>query len=259
MRTTVSRARQPAAALALAAAWLGGVAFAGSLATFAYVYLVRFGRPVQVADIQSATRDALVVDVLLFALFACHHSVMARDRVKRWLARWLAPAFERTLYVWVASLLFGLLCWAWRDVPGELYRFDGWWRWPFYLAQAGGALLAVGSARTLDVLELAGIRQVQRAIVAPAPWAGLRAEGPPGPLQTAGPYRFVRHPVYLGWLVLVFGSPVMTANRWTFAVLSLLYLIVGVAFEERALGRAFGPAYEAYRRRVRWRLVPGVY
>jgi protein-S-isoprenylcysteine O-methyltransferase Ste14 len=254
------RARQ---ALLLAVAWLGGAAFVGSLLYFLYFYAVRLapaplahpaGTPDATAPTSAAT--AMVANLLLFTVFALHHSAMARTGVKRWVARRLSPAIERSLYVWVASGLFALLCWAWRDLPGEVYRVEGWARWPLMLAQAGGAILAVRAARGIDVLELAGIRQVQRAV------AG-RVDSPEGDrrarLETAGPYRLVRHPIYLGWALLVLATPAMTVNRLAFALMSLAYLAVAIPLEERALRREFGQAYDTYRRRVRWRVIPGVY
>ncbi len=264
-------------AFALAAAWLGGAAFVASLLYFGYFYAVRLGRapggvgswaaplapgagaPTGRGLTDPALLRAVFLDLLLVAAFAGHHSVMARDRAKRWLSRHLAPAFERTLYVWVASLLFVLVCWAWEDVPGELYRIEGWMRWLFHAAQVGGALLAVVSARSIDVFELAGIRQVQRVVAGSPDASPVGLPRATASLTTSGPYRLVRHPIYLGWLLFVFGTPVMTLNRLTFAVLSTAYLLAAVPLEERALRREFGAAYDAYARRVRWRAVPGLW
>jgi protein-S-isoprenylcysteine O-methyltransferase Ste14 len=69
----------------------------------------------------------------------------------------------------------------------------------------------------------------------------------------------VRHPIYLGWVLMTFGAPEMTATRFSFAAISTAYLIVAVPFEERSLVRTFGDAYREYRARVRWRMVPGLY
>lgn len=274
---TILQAHRPRRAPLLIFAWLGGVVFVGSLFYFAYFYGVRLGHSPGAADPWAPPADPgaggmagrgwsnltafrpVLMNSLLFAAFAVHHSAMARDAAKRWLARCIPSALERTLYVWVASVLFILVCWAWQDIPGELYRIGGWTRWLFYAAQTAGALLAVGSARSIDVLELAGIRQVQRWIAGDHETPRFHPANREAALQTTGPYRFVRHPIYLGWLLLVFGTPVMTLSRWTFAVLSTVYLLVGISLEERALRREFGAAYDAYARRVRWRVLPGVY
>jgi protein-S-isoprenylcysteine O-methyltransferase Ste14 len=97
------------------------------------------------------------------------------------------------------------------------------------------------------VLDLAGVRQV------------MPVAGPAQPLKTYGVYGFVRHPLYFAWMLLVFGAPVMTMTRLTFAVFSTLYLAVAIPFEERSLTETFGRDYASYRRKVRWRMIPGIY
>jgi protein-S-isoprenylcysteine O-methyltransferase Ste14 len=87
--------------------------------------------------------------------------------------------------------------------------------------------------------------------------AGTPAEQ--APLTISGPYRWLRHPIYLGWVMFVFGAPEMTAGRLLFATISTVYLIVAIPYEERSLAAEFGSAYSEYQRQVRWRLVPGVW
>jgi methanethiol S-methyltransferase len=79
------------------------------------------------------------------------------------------------------------------------------------------------------------------------------------PLVARGGYGFVRHPIYLGWMLMVWGAPVMSLSRLTFASVSTLYLLLAIPFEERSLRARFGAAYDAYVRAVRWRVLPGVY
>ena len=117
-----------------------------------------------------------------------------------------------------------------------------------YAAQLAGALVTWRATRAIDVGHLAGIRQA----------AGDPRAGAPA-LETAGLYRLVRHPVYLGWVLIVFGTPALTGTRAVFAVVSTAYLVAAIPLEERALVEAFGAEYEAYRRRVRWRLLPGIW
>jgi protein-S-isoprenylcysteine O-methyltransferase Ste14 len=78
-------------------------------------------------------------------------------------------------------------------------------------------------------------------------------------LTIRGPYRWVRHPIYLGWVLVVFGAPAMTTGRLLFAAVSTIYLVVAIPLEERSLAVEFGTAYSAYQRQVRWRLIPGVW
>ena len=167
------------------------------------------------------------------------------------MAAWVTPALERSLYTWTASLLFIVVCAFWEPVPGSVYVLHGPWRLLAFGVQAVGLALAIRSSAALDVLDLAGVRQVQRAR------DGTTARPPA--LETGGLYGIVRHPLYIAWALMVCGSPDMTATRATFAIVSTAYLAVAIPWEERSLVRTFGQDYEAYRRRVRWRMVPGVY
>jgi methanethiol S-methyltransferase len=111
---------------------------------------------------------------------------------------------------------------------------------------AAGVWLTARAAGIIDPLQLAGIRQVL-------------GNTPADRFQVVGPYHLVRHPIYLGWTVIVFGIPDMTWTRFAFAAISSAYLIVAIPFEERSLVETFGPAYVEYQRTVRWRIVPGVW
>lgn len=238
-----SRRPSPAAA---AFAWAGAAAFALSLAYFAYAYLVRFGEPVPRA---TWVRPA-AIDALLFSVFALHHSVFARTRLKSWVRDHTSPWLERSIYTWISSVLFVAVCWLWLPVPGELYRLTGWWRWIGLAAQLAGIVLTILGARALDVLELAGVRPLLGTAQGHA-----RAT----PLVTSGAFGLVRHPLYFGWALFVFGAPSMTATRATFAIVSTVYLAIAIPWEERSLIATFGQDYERYRKNVRWRMVPWIY
>jgi methanethiol S-methyltransferase len=229
-------------------AWAGGVLFVGSLLYFLYFYAVTLGTPD--TGRQGPPLRALAINALLFAAFGVHHSMMARMRAKIWFARMAPIQVERATFVWVSSVLLVVVCLAWQRLPGELYHLRGAWAWLLHGVQIAGIGLAMRASGRLDLLDLAGIRQVQHARTRTASAVGL---------QMSGPYRFVRHPVYLGWVLLVFGAPHMTTDRFALATISTLYLVIAVRFEERALAQAFGASYREYARRVRWRFVPGIY
>jgi protein-S-isoprenylcysteine O-methyltransferase Ste14 len=228
-------------------AWTGGALFLTSLLWSAYAYLIGFdGRPARLS-----VTWAVAVDVGLFSVFALHHSLLARSGAKRVMRAWAPPELERSIYTWTASLLFIAVCVWWQPVPGTLYVLHGPWRVLAYGVQLAGVVLTIPSSAALDVLDLAGVRQVQRA-----------RHGTPArhvALETGGLYGFVRHPLYSAWALMVFGSPDMTATRATFAIVTTAYLTVAIPWEERSLMEIFGPNYEAYRRQVRWRMFPGVY
>jgi protein-S-isoprenylcysteine O-methyltransferase Ste14 len=230
-----------------AVSWGGALLFVIALAWFLYAYLVRFGRPAPPGTIGRA----VLIDAALFVLFAVHHSLFARSGLKAWMRRMALPDLERSLYTWVSSALFLLVCRAWQPVAGVLYGLDGWAAALGYAAQVLGIALAIRGSSAIDVLDLAGVRQVLNARRGSVP-AHV-------PLETRGLYGLVRHPIYLGWALFVFGAPHMTATRFLFATLSTGYLVLAIPWEERRLTAVFGDEYRAYQRTVRWRMVPGVY
>ena len=126
----------------------------------------------------------IAIDVVLFTIFALHHSVFARPAVKGRVAALLPAPLERSLYTWIASALFLVVCAAWRDVPGELYHLTGAIAGAGYVVQAIGIWLTARSSARLDVLDLAGVRPVLNA-------RGLKTPGPQNtPLPLCGPRVF---------------------------------------------------------------------
>lgn len=224
---------------------LGGLLFALALGVAGHAYLVRFS---QVAPAGASIWTPLSYDVALFSTFALHHSLLARTPLKRVIRARVDAGTERTLYVIIASLLFLWCCLAWQPLPGVWYTLPGVAAWLGRALQVAGLVVTAAAVRRLDVLELAGVR-----VPGAGDAAGERT------LETRGLYALVRHPIYLGWVLLVAGAPEMTATRGVFAAISVVYLALAVPFEERSLVRTFGAPYEAYQRTVRWRMIPGLY
>ena len=224
-------------------AWAGALAFLVSLSYLAYFYVVTLG---STAGDPSRRVDHALVDIGLFFAFALHHSLLARSGAKRLVVRVIPAHLERTFYVWIASALAIALCVFWQPIAGLVYSVDGWWRAPFWTIQITGLLVVVRAARAVSALELAGVHQAARRTAA----AGLKV---------VGPFRVVRHPIYLGWILMVFATPAMTANRLVFAVISTLYLILAIPWEEKSLVADHGDRYREYQRQVRWRLIPGLW
>lgn len=218
--------------------WLGGALFVAALAVTAWTYATVFGR-----DLPYSGSTTVLLDALLFGCFALHHSLFARDRWKARLARVVPPSLARSVYVWVASGLLIVVDLLWIPIGGSVYRIA----WPAAALCLGvqlvGAWFTVRGAGAINPLELAGIRQRPAA----------------ADLQVGGPYRLVRHPLYLGWMLMVFAPAQLTGDRLAFALISTCYLAIAIPFEERSLVRLFGTEYERYRSRVRWRMIPYVY
>lgn len=221
-------------------AWLGGALFVASLVFTVWWYFAASGetRPF-------AGWTPVLIDTLLLTLFAAHHSLFARERVKRALTFVPAPLL-RSSYVWVASLLLILVLLLWRPVGGTVYEVSGAGRFVNAALQAAGLILIALAVSGLDPLELAGIRHVT-------------APRRPEPLQISGPYRWVRHPLYLGWILALFATAHMTGDRFTFSTVTSLYLVLAIPLEERSLRQSFGDDYARYATRVRWRVFPYVY
>jgi protein-S-isoprenylcysteine O-methyltransferase Ste14 len=222
------------------AAWLGGAVFVAALAVCAWWFVVPLDRSLPFQGWAPAG-----FDTLLFSVFALHHSLFARDGVKAALGTIVPDRWWRTVYVSVASLLLIAACLLWRRVGGTLFDAGGWAARAHAAAQLLGLALIARSTAAIDPLELAGIRRPDRTSS--------------GGLQTTGLYGWVRHPLYLGWVLAVWGAGHMTGDRALFAGISTLYLVLAVPYEERALVAAFGDEYRRYQRRIRWKIVPYVY
>jgi protein-S-isoprenylcysteine O-methyltransferase Ste14 len=238
-------------------ALIGAVVFAASLASGIWLY-VSLGRLVGSAAPTEARPAAVAVlaNLLIFGLFALHHSLLARAGAKAWLTRVVPAELERTLYVWIASLLFLLVTTAWQPVPGLVYHVEGWARWILYLLQTAGVALTLLAAAEINPRELSGVQQA---------WSyGAKISQPaappdPEPFVVRGAYGLVRHPIYLGWFLMVWATPLMTGGRLTFAAITSFYLLIAIPWEERSLARQYGDAYLRYTRQVRWRVLPGLY
>lgn len=235
----------------------GAVLFAVSLASGIWLY-VSLGRPVGSGASTEAwpAAVAVVANLLIFGLFALHHSLLARAGAKARLTRVVPPELERSVYVWVASLLFLAVALAWQAVPGLLYQVEGPARWICFGLQASGVLLTLLAAAELNPRELSGIEQAWRY---GAPPSAPAPQPDADPFVVRGAYGLVRHPIYLGWFLMLWPTPLMTGGRLTFAAVTSFYLLIAIPWEERSLTQQYGDAYLRYARQVRWRVLPGLY
>jgi protein-S-isoprenylcysteine O-methyltransferase Ste14 len=224
-------------------AWSGALLFLLSLLSFAVVYGWRLRLPAP-GDLAASWRDALG-NLILFTIFALHHSIMARTGAKAWITRFVAPDMERSVYVWIASALFLGVCWLWQPLPGMLWEVRGIAAWSLTVIQLIGVAFTLRAARIVGVWELAGVRQPDLTT--------------PIEFRADGPFGIVRHPIYLGWVLMVFATPAMTTSRLLFAAVSTAYLIAAIPFEEASLVEAFGEKYRTYQRQMPWRLIPKVW
>ena len=186
--------------------------------------------------------EAVVVDLALVLLFGVQHSVMARQGFKRWWARFVPPAIERSTYVLAASICLLLLFWQWRPIGVVLWDASQGVLGTLFIAMSlVGWFVVVRSTFLIDHAGLFGLRQA----------FGAARSNATVDFMTPGFYRAVRHPLYLGFLVAFWSAPVMTLGHFLFAAALTVYVLVAIPFEERDLDAQFGERYREYRKRVR--------
>jgi protein-S-isoprenylcysteine O-methyltransferase Ste14 len=214
------------------ASFLYGLGFVGN-------YLV--SKSIDVGD-PSDLGEAIAVDLLLVALFAIQHSIMARPGFKRWFGTILPAACQRSTYVLLSSLILLLLFWQWRPIPTVIWHTDGILAALLTGVYWIGWLIALASSFMIDHFDLFGLRQG---------FGALRGgETSSKSFRTPLLYRLVRHPIMLGFLLAFWATPEMTAGHLLFAIANTVYILVGLQLEERDLIAEFGATYQRYRRRV---------
>jgi methanethiol S-methyltransferase len=186
---------------------------------------------------------ALSIDGLLLAVFAVQHSVMARPAFKAWWTRFVPQPAERSTYVLFSSLALGLLFWQWRPVGGIIWDVQTpLLRAAVLVLFACGWLTVLVTTFLINHFDLFGLRQVLLYL--------LGREYTPLRFATPWPYRLVRHPLYVGWLLVFWAAPTMTVAHLAFALGTTAYILVAIGFEERDLLAAHGRDYAEYRERV---------
>ena len=212
-----------------------------------FVYAIGFiGNVFVPKSIDSAPQtplwNAISVDAVLLALFAIQHSVMARPWFKRAITRVIAPSIERSTYVLLSSLSLLLLFWKWQPMGGTLWNVENS---PAQLLIEGlyalGWLTVLAATFLIDHFDLFGLRQVWLRLLG-RPYVAIS-------FRTPGLYRYVRHPLYVGWLIVFWSTPVMTSAHLFFAIATTAYILIAIQFEERDL-RQSHPEYADYARRV---------
>jgi methanethiol S-methyltransferase len=225
----------------------GFVVYVFFLATFSYAiaFLGNLWVPKTIDSVAATSvAEALLVNLLLLTVFALQHSIMARRSFKRWWTRIVSPAVERSTYVLAATLALALLLWQWKPIlEPVIWRVEN----PAAI-QALWAVFWLGWAVLLlatfliNHFELFGLRQVFSRLVGRAI--------PEAEFRTPFIYRYVRHPIYLGFILGMWAAPVMTAGHLLFAAGGTGYILVGIWFEERDLIAQFGERYRQYRSQV---------
>ena len=235
----------------VAAFFYGVISYLVFFASFLYAigFLINVGVPKGIdAGRQTSLLYAIAIDCALLTLFAVQHSVMARPWFKRAWTKFVPEPVERSTYVLFSSLALILLFWKWEPIGGVIWSVE----------QPGARFLVLGfyglgwailllATFLINHFDLFGLRQVWLYLIG-RPYTQLE-------FNTPFLYKYVRHPLYVGWLMIFWSAPVMTAAHLLFAVATTAYILLAIRWEERDLIRLH-PEYAEYRRRVPM-LIPG--
>jgi len=223
----------------------GVVCYAISLVTFLYLaaFLGNFGVSRSIdSQPQVPFLEALAINVALLGLFAVQHSVMARPGFKAMWTRIVPAAAERSTYVLFSCAALVVLFWKWQPMGGVIWNVESSaGRIALMSLYAIGWITVLLTTFLINHFDLFGLRQV---------WLHMRGSSYTHlKFRTPGPYRLVRHPLYVGWLMVFWSAPFMTSAHFVFAAATTAYILIAIQFEERDLVSAHSE-YAEYRRRV---------
>jgi protein-S-isoprenylcysteine O-methyltransferase Ste14 len=218
------------------------------LAVFAYMlgFVANVGVPKSIdgpAVAGGSTAAAIAVNLLLLAAFTVPHSVMARPGFKRWWTTIVPTPIERSVYVYIANLFMIALLMFWEPMPAVLWDIEQpAARTAIWILFAAGWLLVPLASLMINHFDLFGTRQV---------WLYLRQKAYTSlPFRTPWLYRYIRHPLYVGWITAFWATPTMTAGHLLFAATMTAYMLIAIPLEERDLKAHFGKEYIAYKQRT---------
>ena len=226
-----------------------GVFFGWFLYTIGFVANAVVSKTVN-TGVETPVVLAIVINILLVAAFGVQHTIMARPAFKRAIMRVIPSAMERSTFVWAAGILAWLIIWQWRPIPTVLWDLTMYpWSIALTVISLAGWGLVLLSSFMIDHFELFGLRHV---------WENLIGHAQTRPaFQLRGPYKFVRHPLMLGFLIAFWVTPYMTVGHLVLAVSFTVYILVGIRFEEKDLLTHHGEDYKRYQRNVSM-LFPGI-
>jgi protein-S-isoprenylcysteine O-methyltransferase Ste14 len=216
----------------------------GGTSLFLLVVFLYFG-PLDILTLEISEIKKLMINFMISLLFFIQHSGMVRKRFQDWMVRYVVGAYREALYTICSGLLLLLVIILWQPSDFTLLRIEGSFRWFFRLPFIFSILGFFWGIRALGAFDFAGIKPIlnRRQGIKPNPQAQSR-------LIIRGPYRWVRHPLYLFSIVMFWSSPDVTLDRLLFNLSWTIWIIIGATLEERDLVRAFKKDYTCYQQKV---------
>ncbi len=224
----------------------GVLAHLGFLVVFLYLigFLGNFVVPKSIDSGQAGpVAQAMLINVILIAIFGIQHSVMARPGFKQWWTRFVPQHIERSTYVMISNLLVALLIWQWQPMVGVIWNVEHPVGASVLWGLFGiGWVMIVLTSFVINHFDLFGLRQV---------YLHLRGmEYTPLEFKAKWIYKYIRHPLMLGWIIAFWSTPQMSAGHLVFAVGTAVYILIAIQYEERDLVKFHGEDYENYRRQA---------
>lgn len=186
---------------------------------------------------------ALTVNLLLIFAFAVQHSVMARPRFKRWLTKFIPESAERSTYVLASNIAVILIMAFWQPMGGVIWQAES-----MVLKSAITALYFLGwvvlflSTCMICHFDLFGLRQT---------WLQFTGKKYTNyEFRAPFAYKYVRHPIYVGWLMIVWAAPLMSIAHLVFSLGMTVYILIAITWEENDLIATFGDKYTDYQKNV---------
>ena len=187
--------------------------------------------------------QGLLIDVTLLGIFALQHSIMARQQFKTWWTKFISQTIERSTYVLLSSLALILLFWQWQPIGITIWNIDNLVvKIIFYSLFAFGWIIVLFSTFFINHFDLLGVRQVYLYFQGKE-YTNLE-------FKTPALYQYVRHPLYVGWLLAFWMTPLMTVAHFLFALMTTIYILIAIQLEEKDLADIHGEKYNNYRREV---------
>ncbi len=189
----------------------------------------------------STVGRAVAMNLVLLTVFALQHSVMARPAFKRWWTQYIPQPAERSTYVLLSNAAMLAICFFWEPIGGTVWSVENpTARAAIYTLYGAGWVSLVAVTFCIDHFHLFGLRQVYSNLV------GIPCVEKT--FFTPGPYRVVRHPIYVCWLTIFWAAPTMTSAHLLFALGTTAYILVAIQLEERDLEEMLGEPYAEYRK-----------